>query len=133
MFVPNFSSKGKHLSYISFSPPTIIASFASFAPTSPPETGASNVYIFLLFATSLIRFAKVGVDVVKSIAIVPSFACSIIPSIPKYTSSTSCGYPTIVITISTCFTNSFGVSHQCAPACTKESVFAFVLLYTYTL
>ena len=42
MFFPNFSNSGLIFSNVASGPPTMIDSVAFFAPTSPPETGASR-------------------------------------------------------------------------------------------
>src|SRR5437764_41018 len=61
------SKRGFTPSSTSLSPPTMIESRASFAPTSPPETGASRAWAPFAFAVAKISRARTGWLVVISI------------------------------------------------------------------
>ena len=73
------------------SPPIMIDSRASLAPTSPPETGASTEWTPLAFAASAISTASAGSLVVMSTRTEPDFAPARAPCSPRITSRTSLG------------------------------------------
>ncbi len=83
MVSPMRLNRGRTLSKASCSPPTMIASFASRAPTSPPETGASREATDRFFASSWMRIAREGSEVVMSQTTQPAPAPARIPSLPK--------------------------------------------------
>ena len=61
----------------------MVIKFPFFAPTSPPETGASIEYIPCYLADLYIYLAKEGLLVVWSIKIEPFFISFKIPSLSK--------------------------------------------------
>ena len=128
IFLPKHSNKLYIESKSFLSPPTIIDKVAFFAPISPPETGASKTLNFL--PKLYIFLANKGDEVVISIKYVPSFAYLNMPSSPKYTSSTSFGYPTIVNTTSAFSTHSLIVLVTVIPNSFKGSHLESVLLNT---
>ena len=129
MFFPKFFTRGRTVSSKTFlSPPAIIDSVPFFAPISPPVTGKSNAVAPTFANSSLIFFANVGEDVVISTKTCPSFAVFIRPFSPRYTSSTSLGYPTIEKITSAFSGASFTSFSKVAPRLIKPSVLEAVLL-----
>eukprot|EP01139_Manchomonas_bermudensis_P006200 Amastigsp_a176671_8.p2 type:complete len:133 gc:universal Amastigsp_a176671_8:318-716(+) len=91
MFLPTHWNTGRTASKTCRSPPTMIESRASRAPTSPPDTGASSECTPRSAAALAIRTASDGSDVVRSTTIVPGRAPARTPFGPRYTDSTSEG------------------------------------------
>ena len=81
--LPMTSKRGRKASTTSFSPPIMIDSRASCAPTSPPETGASTAWTFLARAAWSISIARAGSLVVMSTRTVPGFAPASVPCVPQ--------------------------------------------------
>src|SRR6266550_5017897 len=116
------------------SPPIMIASRASIAPTSPPDTGASSVRKGGRFAAA--RFARsrvaAGLIVLMSIARSPSCAPLAIPSAPNMTASTSGVLVTIVTTMSLRAATSRGVCTTVAPESASGFARSIVRFVTVT-
>ena len=132
ILVPMHSNTSLHSSNAFLSPPTIIDKVPFLAPISPPDTGASKALISLDLASSYILIDNLGLVVVISITVLPSLALANIPLSPKYTSSTSLGYPTIVIIISLSLAHDFISSHHIAPSSITSIILDLVLVYTKT-
>ena len=81
-------------------PPIMIDSAAFFAPTSPPETGASTAPTRFPVAASAISTASDGSLVVMSTSTEPADAPARAPSSPRKTSRTSAGKPTMAMVTS---------------------------------
>src|SRR5207245_208600 len=116
------------------SPPTMIASRASIAPTSPPDTGASSVrnggrFVAARFARSRVA---AGLMVLMSIASSPSWAPLAMPSGPNMTASTSGVLVTIVTTMSLRSATSRGVRTAVAPASASGFARSIVRFVTVT-
>ena len=133
MVLPIVSKRGRKASTTSFSPPIMIESRASFAPTSPPETGASTAWTFLALAAWSISIARAGSLVVMSTRTVPGFAPASVPSVPSVTSRTSRGKPTIVKTTSDAWATARGESASLAPFSTSGLALSAVRLKTVAL
>ena len=100
MVLPRHSNSGRTRSNTAGSPPTMIDSRASRAPTSPPDTGASRLATPRARAAASISRASEGSLVVMSTSTAPAAAPASAPSAPSTTSRTSCGKPTMVKTTS---------------------------------
>ncbi len=78
----------------------MIDSVPSRAPTSPPETGASNAAAPIWAAASNTIRATAGAIELMSISSIPALVPAITPFSPRYTCSTSGESGSIVITTS---------------------------------
>ena len=130
MVFPSASKTGIALRTSASSPPTMMESRASIAPTSPPETGASRVRTPFAPARSLTRRSTSGEMVLMSIHSCPAFAPSIAPSLPKSTASTSGEFVTMMTSTSTSRARSRGVAAAFAPSFARASAFARVRFHT---
>ena len=128
--LPIACQHGFRASTTSASPPIIIDSRASCAPTSPPETGASTLATPLAFAASWISTANDGSLVVMSTSTLPASQPARAPSGPSTTSRTSRGKPTMLKITSLRSATDFGVSAQVAPCSRTESAVSRVRVYT---
>ena len=114
---PCTRSSGRTASTASASPPTMIDRAAFFAPTSPPDTGASTLATPFAFAASWISRASDGSLVVMSTSTVPGLAAGQGALAARGTPrARPCGKPTMAKTTSDCSATAFGVSAQAAPA-----------------
>jgi hypothetical protein len=116
-----FSIIGLTLVNTSLSPPHIVTSFPSLAPTSPPDTGASTLPTPNSRASLWICVARLGRLVVWSTNIAlhnrhsyPFFMYLKMPDSPSTMLSTSLGNPSIRNSTSTCEAIYLG-SAQVAP------------------
>ena len=106
------SQQGRKASTTSASPPIMIESFPSRAPTSPPETGAS------MLATPCCAATSGNLDGQRRLAgrhvddHLPASMPANTPSGPRITLRTSAGNPTIEKTTSDCSATALGVSAQ---------------------
>ena len=108
----------------------MIDSVAFFAPTSPPDTGASTLDTDFCFAASAISTASDGSLVVMSTRMLPLLEPASAPSAPSITSRTSLGKPTIEKTTSDAAATALGVSAHLAPCANSGSALDFVRLET---
>ncbi len=112
------------------SPPTMIDNRASRAPTSPPDTGASMLWIFFDLATAYISRARLGSVVVMSTRMLPFFAPERTPRSPRMTSRTSGGKPTIVNTTSDASATALGESAHAAPLASNAPALSLPRVWT---
>src|SRR5213594_2531810 len=112
----------------------MIASRASIAPTSPPETGASSVWKGGRLAAARFAISRdaAGLIVLMSIARRPSWAPAAMPSGPKVTASTSGELVTMVTTTSERSATSRGVRATVAPSSSSGFARASVRFVTVT-
>ena len=132
MFPPSSESTGRARSNAAASPPAMMTSRASRAPTSPPETGASMASSPRADAAAEILRARTGLDVVMSTRSAPGRALSMIPPGARYVCSTSCGKPSMVMTTAASAAAAPAESRHCAPDSRRGSALALVRLKTRT-
>ena len=99
---------------------------AFLAPKSPPDTGASRAWIPDRLSFSQILMARSGLEVVISMTRVPFPAWAKMPSSPRYTCSTSDGYPTMVMMAWHFWLRALTESSQTAPFEIDSAAFVFV-------
>ena len=127
--VPNASKISLFVSKSSLSAPTKTVRVPFFAPVSPPVTGASTTWTPNSFPFVYNSLANFGLEVVKSIQVLPA---SIQLKITSYTSLTSLGKPTIVQITSTLDVKDSIDSSKMAPAFLACSTLSGCLAYTCT-
>ena len=111
----------------------MMESVPAFAPTSPPETGASMAIQPAFAALLAMATAREGVDVVISTRRPPGLRLASTPSGPNVTDSTSSGVPTMVNTTSASFAAALGDGASTAPLATRSAHLAAVRLKTAAL
>jgi hypothetical protein len=121
---------GSTCSKTDLSPPTMIESAPSIAPFSPPDTGASSIGTPLAANACPIFWETIGEIVDMSAKTSPGFTPSMMPSVPRATDSTSGELGSMVITTSHRAATSFGEEAATAPAWTRSSTGALLLLWT---
>ena len=114
------------------SPPTMIESAAFFAPSEPPETGASSMSTPPWARRSANSWAFSGLSVEQSIKSDPSASPSARPSSPKRTSSTWGESVRHATTMSDARPTSAGVAARVAPSATTSSARLAVRFHTVT-
>ncbi len=115
MFLPIKSKKGFTASNVSLGPPTMIVSVPAFAPTSPPDTGASRYFdpSALIFVAN--SFVAIGEIELMSTTTWPLPRPLATPFSPNRTRSTSGVSGTMMKMNSDCSATSLADAHCVAP------------------